>query len=422
MTYLNVTEVESGVEGLARAFPSLCEKITLPHPTFEGRTCNALRVGRKASSTTGILFIGSVHACEWGGADICVSFAADLLHAAAAGAGLSYGGKSFSAWAVSSIVDAINVFVFPCVNPDGRHFSQIQSGIWRSQSVWRKNRNPASSGGDANRIGVDVNRNYNFLWDFAATMDPTAPGASADPGDPTFHGTSPESEPETRNVVWLFETYPKIQWFMDVHCHKGDVLYSWGDDQDQTTDASMSFRNAAWNGKRGRDNDAYREFIATKDLETARAAANRFSAALTAARGTVYAVKPSFELYPTSGAGDDYAYGRHFLDAAKANVFAYTLEYGLESRPEENTFQPKWPVMEEIIREVSSGMIELCLVARPSPIFGRFRFPLPLIRLLWRRVWPWEIWGPYGRRLLGTFGLVALALGVIRRVTRRRVR
>lgn len=411
MTYLNIREVESAVEGLARAHPSLCETIPLQYPTFEKRTCHALRIGRKSSPTTGILFTGSVHGCEWGGADICVSFAADLLEAAASGAGLSYGGKSFSAWAVSSIVNGLDVFVFPCVNPDGRYYSQLQAAIWRpltasdaAQSMWRKNRNPASSGGDASRIGVDINRNYDFLWDFTTAMDPAAPGASADPSKMDFHGVASESEPETKNVVWLLETYPHIRWFMDIHCHKGDVLYSWGDDQNQSVDPSMNFRNASWNGKRGRTDDPYREFIPSADEVMARAAAERFSAALTAVRGTVYSVKPSFELYPTSGTGQDYGYARHFVYPAKTTVFAYTLEYGLESRPEENTFQPKWPVMVEIIREVSAGMVELCLVARPSPIFDRLRFPVPLIRL-WRRLWPWEIWGPYGRRLCQPFRL-----------------
>jgi RimJ/RimL family protein N-acetyltransferase len=39
--------------------------------------------------------------------------------------------------------------------------------------LWRKNRNPAASGGP-NKIGVDINRNQDFLWDFNTAFDPGA--------------------------------------------------------------------------------------------------------------------------------------------------------------------------------------------------------------------------------------------------------
>ncbi len=409
MTWLNVKEVESALVGLAAAHSDLCERITLPNKTFEKRTCSAVRIGSKAGvgSRIGILFTGSVHGCEWGGADICVSFASDLLEAVATGSGLAYGGKSFTAGEVKAITTSLDVFVFPCVNPDGRHYSQ------QTDPTWRKNRNPASSGGDPTRIGVDVNRNFDFLWDFATKMDSLAPGASSDPKHFNYHGTAAASEPETRNVAWLLDSYPNIRWFMDIHCHKGDVLYSWGDDQDQSDDPSRSFRATAWDGKRGRAGDAYREYIPAGDLSDASAAAERFNGALTAVRGTEYAVIPGFDLYPTSGASDDYSYSRHLVDISKAKVYAFTLEYGLSSRPEENTFQPAWPVMEEIILEVSSGMVELCLAARPSPFHW-----LPI---RYRRRWPWELWGPFGRWIWPALTLAAVVgVAAIRRALRGR--
>jgi murein tripeptide amidase MpaA len=407
-TYLNVVEVESAMAALASAHPTLCEVITLPNATFEGRTSHALRIGKTAGAGTrlGILFLGSVHASEWGGADICISFAADLIEAASTGAGLSYGGKSFNAAMVQRIVSKLDVYVFPCVNPDGRAFTQQPSAPW-----WRKNRNPAASGGDPARIGVDVNRNFDFLWDFATKMDASAPGASADPASINFHGASPGSEPETRNVVWLLDSLPNVGWMMDIHCHKGDVLYSWGDDQDQSDDPTRNFRNPAWDGQRGLGSDAYSEYIRAADLDTATTAVGRFAAALTAVRGTVYAVTPSWDLYPTTGASDDYSFSRHITDATKAKVIAYTLEYGLDSRPEENQFVPVPSVMDEIIREVTAGMLELCLATQPLPIL---RPPVH-----WRHLWPWEIWGPYGRRLWGAVILVAVvAIAVVRRVIR----
>ena len=45
MSYLNVDEVESALQGLAAAYPGTAELITLPNQTIEGRTCHALRIG-----------------------------------------------------------------------------------------------------------------------------------------------------------------------------------------------------------------------------------------------------------------------------------------------------------------------------------------------------------------------------------------
>src|SRR6188472_2581086 len=94
--YLNVTEVDSALLGLANAYPEWCSMITLPHATKEGRTCRALRIGKAGTKAKGLLFTGCIHGREWGGAEICVYFAADLLEAYATGAGLKYGGKAFS--------------------------------------------------------------------------------------------------------------------------------------------------------------------------------------------------------------------------------------------------------------------------------------------------------------------------------------
>ena len=103
-----------------------------------------------------------------GGPDIVVSFAGDILKGYTSGMGLQYGGKSFSAAEIKQIFEETTIVVFPCVNPDGVEFSH------NSVALWRKNRNPASSGNNPDRIGVDINRNYDFLWDFKKFFAPAA--------------------------------------------------------------------------------------------------------------------------------------------------------------------------------------------------------------------------------------------------------
>jgi murein tripeptide amidase MpaA len=95
--YLNEAELLSAMQNLAAAYPDDCELLNLPHVTYENRTVKALRIGRKEATPTtvfdqkiGVLFTGSAHAREWGGADILIYLASDLLKAYIANQGLNY--------------------------------------------------------------------------------------------------------------------------------------------------------------------------------------------------------------------------------------------------------------------------------------------------------------------------------------------
>lgn len=395
MTFLNVVEIESALVGLAAAYPDAADLISLPFLTAEGRQSHALRIGRGACFRSAVLIIGGVHAREWGGPDICVNFAADLLEAWSGGTGLVYGGTSFTASEIKSIFNGLDVIVFPNVNPDGVNHSHTAA------AMWRKNRNPASSGGNPLKVGVDVNRNYDFLWNFPVSFAPGAnPNtlASTDPASDLFHGTSAFSEPESRNVRWLFKQFPRIGWFMDVHSYGGDILYSWGNDIDQTTTPDMNFTNPAWDGKRGVANDQYGEFIPDADLVKAKAAATAFTAALGGVQGQSYTVAQSFFLpgwgtYPTSGASDDWSFSRHFADPTQKKTFGYTLEFN-----KAGTFFPTWAEMEKIILDVDAGLVRFCLGAVPPGPHFRYWcwWRRWLYEAIWHRVFPPELWGPYG--------------------------
>src|SRR5262249_47471601 len=141
--------------------------------------------------------------------------------------------KSFGAADVAAIVENVDTFVFPCVNPDGRAYVQ------REKQWWRKNRNP-QVGMDS--TGVDINRNFDILWSSGI-------GSSANPADDTYRGAAPLSEPETRNVDWLL-ALSKAGYYLDIHGYGGSLERTWGDALNQTLDPTMSFRNPAWDGRR----------------------------------------------------------------------------------------------------------------------------------------------------------------------------
>ncbi|BAN27539.1 M14 family zinc carboxypeptidase [Caballeronia insecticola] len=355
MSYLNIVEVESAIANLAGAYPALTSLVSLPNASIEGRTSHALRISNGGfGARDAVMMIGGVHAREWGSCEILINFATDLLSAYTNNAGLQYGGKSFTAGAVQDMMNSLEFVIFPLVNPDGRLFSQQHDA--NILDGWRKNRNTASSGGAPSKIGVDINRNYDFLWDFATKMAPGSPGASADPGNETFHGTAPFSEPETRNVQWLVDAVPRTRWFIDVHSYSELILYNWGDDQNQTNDPAKNFRNATWDGKRGLYNDAYAEYIPGDDEAVAAALANRMKSAIAAVRGKNYTAEPSYGLYATSGASDDYVYARHYENPARGKIYGFTIEWGTR-------FHPAWSEMELIIDDISAALMEFCNAA-----------------------------------------------------------
>src|SRR5215470_8218774 len=118
MSYLNITEVESALANLAATYPSICELVTLPNQSIEGRTCHAVRIGKfAATDRDAVLVTGGVHAREWGSSEICINIAADLCEAYASKTGITYGGKHFAQSEVRSIVEGMNLIIFPDANP-----------------------------------------------------------------------------------------------------------------------------------------------------------------------------------------------------------------------------------------------------------------------------------------------------------------
>jgi murein tripeptide amidase MpaA len=397
-TFLNVKEIESALHALASAYPELTQLLPLPNETHEHRWSNALLIRGDPSFTCrpAFVFVSGAHACEWGGPDILVNLAADLLMAYTRNAGLAYGKKSFSVGEVKAIVERCDIVVFPDINPDGRAYSMAGKPD-TAQALWRKNRNPASSGGDPSRIGVDINRNYDFLWDFPVKFAPGVRPASLDPAAPDFRGTGPFSEPESRNVQWLIDRFPNARYFVDVHSYSGHVGYSWGDDESQTSDPRMSFMSLAWDGKRGIAGDAYREYLPAVRLAELQSGAKAMRDGIFAVRGQSYVTTPDFFLsqippyYPTSGTSEDWAFTREFLDPRKQRLSGYVIEFNKEA-----DFFPSWLEMVDMIADVDAGLINLCSSARPSRLFVILcRTSQPFV-VIWHRIFPPELWGPFG--------------------------
>ena len=422
MTFLNVEEIESALVALNTAYPSITEPIQLLNTTSEGRQSNALLIRANAffDCRPALVFVSGVHAREWGGPDILVNLAADLLEAYTTGAGLAYGAKTFSAATIKAIVERTDVIVFPDQNPDGRAYS-MAAPAGTAQAMWRKNRNPASSGGNPARIGVDINRNYDFLWNFPVKFAPSVGPASTDPAIDTFYGTGPFSEAESRNAQWLVDQFPNARYFVDVHSYSGLVLHPWGDDENQTTTPSMSFMNSAWDGQRGIRGDTYGEYLPAARLAELQTAGAAIRDAIFAVRGESYILEQGFDLYPTSGTSEDWAFTREFLVPSRGKLNAFVIEFNKNI-----DFFPSWGQMQKLIEDVDAGLVALCALATPGRFAVRWCWIKKWFWAEWKRVWPWELWGPYGPwgriRILIT-GVIRLIMtsiaGVLRRIVGR---
>jgi murein tripeptide amidase MpaA len=356
MPYLNVDEVESALSVATSApYNGFTQLITLPNLTWEGRQCHAIKIAKGSNpGRPGVYFLGGVHSREWGSSDILINFIEQLEKAYVGNTGLAFGPTAFSAADIQTLVNTLDIIVFPQANPDGRNYSM------NTEALWRKNRRTAAPNSAA-CPGVDVNRNYDFLWNFPAYFSPAAgivdstdPCDGGDPDNGTYNGAAAFSEPESANAKWIFDSFSNVGYFIDLHSYGQDILYSWGDDEDQSTDPTMNFQNPAYNGMRGVAGDAYKEYIPAGDQTQSLALAGTFHDAVKSVRGTDYTVKSAFNLYPTAGTSSDYSYSRHFVKPALSNIISYTVEWGTE-------FQPPYTEMQNIIQEITCGLLAFCM-------------------------------------------------------------
>jgi carboxypeptidase T len=338
-SYMTVEYIETWMANLVDVFPLLVDIVPLPNPTWEGRQSLAVRLGTEvAANRPAVVFTSGVHAGELGGPDACIYFLYSLIDAYRNNAAVKLGNYSVSAGSVQTLLNSVDIYVYPCVNPDGRAY------VFDSLDWWRKNRNPHVGMG---AVGVDVNRNYDFLWSSGI-------GSSMFPQDETYRGPAAFSEPETRNVAWLVKE-AAANYYVDIHGPSGSLVYVWGDAQDQSVNPTMSFQNPSWDGRRY---TPYGEYLSSGDTAYVQQLGRRVVGAVNAVRDGIYESDPSFdELYPTSATSDDYAFSRHIVDPTQSKTYAYTFEYG------GGEFFPAYSDMQPILAEVNAGMLEFCVAA-----------------------------------------------------------
>lgn len=176
---LNVNEINSGLQNLATVYG--VEVFTTPYTTYNGASIKGAKIGGTGTGDDAyhVYFNGNIHARERGSADGLLLFIGDLLYADKNNVGLTFGSKSYTNAQVKTALSTGIVFI-PLSNPDGVAYDQS------TNSCWRKNRNPSSG----SSVGVDLNRNFDFVWDFTTKFASSVSGsvASTSPSSETYHG------------------------------------------------------------------------------------------------------------------------------------------------------------------------------------------------------------------------------------------
>ena len=126
---------------------------------------------------------------------------------------------------ISELLDNREIYCVPIVNPDGFLYNELTNPS--GGGMWRKNRRNNGNG----TYGVDVNRNYPYEWGCDW-------GSSGNPGDETYRGTAPGSEPETQ-VMMAFINSREFVVRQSWHSYGELTLYAWGYTTNNTPDEAV---------------------------------------------------------------------------------------------------------------------------------------------------------------------------------------
>jgi len=154
--------------------------------------------GNLASDRPVVLWHGATHAREWVSPMTVAYLASKFVD--------SYDTDP----RVEAILKTARIVIVPVTNPDGYLYT------WSNDRYWRKNRR--NNGGS---FGVDINRNWGYEWG--------GEGASPDPSNDTYHGTSPFSEPENQTLRDLALSYgDNFVAHIDYHTYSQLILWPFG--------------------------------------------------------------------------------------------------------------------------------------------------------------------------------------------------
>ncbi|WYZ38226.1 hypothetical protein EsH8_III_000140 [Colletotrichum jinshuiense] len=332
-TILNAREVESALHGLGKEYG--VQLIHAPHESYWGHKSLVGFVprnnstGRRGTRSHRAFLTAGANGRERGGPDSLIYFISDLLWANKHNEDLQYNAIKFTVGQVRRVL-SLGIILFPVVNPDGLVWDQRWNNCWGKNLNWTSRRHPFTLDG----MGVNVDRNYNFAWDYRRVFSDRAGDVSSDnPSHELFHGRGPFSEAESRNVAWVFNTHAQIRWFLDVHSGNRVITHPWTHAVLQATNPEQNWRNRRFDGKRGDLAAGYGEYMVPKDLSVYRDVAANVAAQMSNVTGAPFkdasALRAEGKSPPAaSGSAIDWVYSRHIVNDRLGKTYSFKLSLG----------------------------------------------------------------------------------------------
>lgn len=205
--------MQRDIRGLKARYPFL-ETGSIGNSVL-GRNLYYIKLGNGPNK---VFYNGAHHALEWITSPLLMKFVENFLIAYVEG-------KNIKEYNINDIWNQSSIYIVPMVNPDG--VDLVINGLSRNNPyyenliIWNDGSLDFSNTWQANIKGVDLNHNYDALWekyrDIAAQLGYDSPGPTRYPG------ISPESEPESKAVA-DFTRNNNFRLVLAYHS-QGEVIY-----------------------------------------------------------------------------------------------------------------------------------------------------------------------------------------------------
>lgn len=210
--YHTFEETKNFLDSIIPLYSEICKMETLNFTQIDSNPILLVKISDNVNlneTEPPVLLIGVHHAEEVLGLEICLELIKNLL--------TEYG----SILEITQFVNENEIYIIPCLNPDGH-------GVVTSKlcEVWRKNKRDNNGNGIFDYTcgfegwgdGVDLNRNYDYRWQYAGSPYDTSE---------YYRGPYAFSEPETRSVRDLCkrENFVMAISYHSARTGMGEVIY-----------------------------------------------------------------------------------------------------------------------------------------------------------------------------------------------------
>ncbi|MEW5795266.1 MAG: M14 family zinc carboxypeptidase [Candidatus Zixiibacteriota bacterium] len=204
--YKTLAEIDAYLDGMIADHPNLVSAKQSIGLTIEGRNIWVVKISDNPNvdeNEAEVLYTGCIHAREVVTPEVLFHFMDHLTN------------RYDTDPEVKDLVDDREIWFILVCNPDGYYYNQVIAPF--GGGLWRMNRRDNGNG----TFGVDVNRNFGYMWGYDNQ------GSSPNPGSDTYRGTGPFSEPESqaiRDFMISREFVLSVFW----HSYANILIYPWG--------------------------------------------------------------------------------------------------------------------------------------------------------------------------------------------------